>query len=50
MVVELCFGVFVFVFEVESVDISDDFFISSSEVEFLVFSDEDFLDFFKREY
>lgn len=47
MVVELCFGVLVFVFEVESIDISDDFFNSDSEVEFLVLSDEEFLEFYK---
>lgn len=49
MVVELCFGVLVFVLEVESMDISEDFFIIDSEVEILVLSDDDVERFFKCE-
>lgn len=50
MAAESCLGAPVLALEVESVDISDDSSISSSEAELLVPSDEDFLDSPKREY
>lgn len=50
MAAESCLGAPVLALEVESVDISDDSSISSSEAELLVPSDEDFLDSPKRKY
>lgn len=50
MAAESCLGAPVLALEVESVDISDDSSISSSEAEILVPSDEDFLDSPKCKY
>ena len=50
MAAESCLGAPVLALEVESVDISDDSSIGSSEAELLVPSDEDFLDSPKRKY
>lgn len=48
MAAESCLGAPVLALEVESVDVSDDSSISSSEAELLVPSDEDVLDSPKR--
>ena len=50
MAAESCLGAPVLALEVESVDISDDSSISSSEAELLVPSDEDVFDSPKRKY
>ena len=50
MAAESCLGAPVLALEVESVDVSDDSSISSSEAELLVPSDEDVLDPPKRKY
>ena len=50
MAAESCLGAPVLALEVESVDISDDSSIGSSEAELLVPIDEDFLDSPKRKY
>ena len=50
MAAESCLGAPVLALEVESVDISDDSSISSSEAEILMPSDEDVFDSPKRKY